>query len=384
MRIGKVHPRISNFGNLPRITRNTPQAERKEAKRPLSPFSACYAFSWHSAAKQTADPSVLALSSVPPGNLQPVASSGSGSGREGVKEAAGKPKRVSGDKRRGRRRRVSRSYAGPGPLEQGVIAAESGAYYINTPDPLRLDPMRTLGSAPRRSSTSSQAEVIAAAPATHRDKDPLNHDPVRYAISPLSRMGETATDFTDRAPFAAPALSEEGHIRAGKSSSAERRRETDEVAVELASKPAGKAKADESSPEERCCKHSSHQATGEGRQDQHRCGFHTSCSKSDSQQEQTRRQICEELASSTCALSRSSTSLDVYQLLKARSRTRHGRRHEGYAESAPSTSNQSLPRVCHSHQVIHLAPLVLAFDHAVLKSQRQSCLACVFTMWITL
>ncbi|CAL8468022.1 g7561 [Coccomyxa elongata] len=141
-------------------------AHQVSPHRSLSPLAGRFAFSWHRAAQDTSERKTE----------EATAEHTITDSRVHLAVAAddGPPKQL-----------ADYMHTGPGPLEEGLAIARSSALLLNTPDPLRLDPMRTLGSMRRRRSTTSSE---GSQQRLRCGRDPLNQDTVQYAASPLRRM----------------------------------------------------------------------------------------------------------------------------------------------------------------------------------------------------
>ena len=242
-----------------------------------------------------------------------------------------------------------------------VAGARSNALLLNTPDPLRLDPMRTMGSMRRRHSTSSegsQQRLVCS------ERDPLNQDTVQYAASPLRRMqtlaeagGPGGTSPVQAAPM--------GRTR--------RRRSHASVTADAARNTAAGCDCRTAAEEIATAAAVAEQGMGREQAEETPCvikaGFDRSRAKMKATTEKTVQGICRKKSRSTqknpagkarsgsrstrmqaesnadlssVVLSESSSSLDMYQMLKARSRRAHRKRHSELTElsslSGPSSA----------------------------------------------
>ena len=225
-----------------------------------------------------------------------------------------------------------------------VAGARSNALLLNTPDPLRLDSMRTMGSMRRRSTSSegSQQRLVCS------ERDPLNQDTVQYAASPLRRMqtlavagGPEGTSPVQAAPM--------GRTR--------RRRSHASVTADAARNTAAGCDCQTAAEEIATAAAVAEQGMGREQAEETPCvikaGFDRSRAKKKAAMEKTVQGIRRAESSSTLkspagkarlvsrsngmqaesnaysssvlSESLSSSSLDMYQMLKARSRRKHRR-----------------------------------------------------------
>lgn len=238
----------------------------------------------------------------------------------------------------------------------------SNVLLLNTPDPLRLDPMRTRGSMRRRRSTSSEGSQQRLC----SQRDPLNQDTVQYAASPLRRM-QTLAEARGPGGISSVPATPTGRTR--------RRRTHASVTADTAPKIA--AGCEFSMAAQKVATTTSAAQHGEGwkhtqktprvimadidesgakreatlektARGKHRAESSSrlkiSAEKARQASSRSHRMQEESNISSSSVLSRSlsSSSLDVYQMLKARSRRAHRKRHAQLTEqnslSSPSSA----------------------------------------------
>ena len=321
------------------ITIKDDSSLRTSPRRSLSPFSARFAFSWHRAAQETGPPQL---------EPSPAATSAHHT-RPATAADEGKQERL-----------ADYLHSRAGPLEEGLVTARSNALLLNTPDPLRMDPMCTLGSARHRRRSTSSEELLPPQPRPPRcEKDPLNKDPVQYAASPVRRM-ETVTNRRRRPPQPSP-VEAAGPIQAASGAPADVAPAA-EAAFRNPAGNGGLSAAEKSAIEAFARKHevqrkenvqdgqaqanfidrkSGKHHSGKAFQRMHRA---ESCSprilpagRSEHAGVGQRMQV--EDCASSCSMLSSSSSLDVYQMLKARSR-RKQRKHLKYSKvSSPASAS---------------------------------------------
>ncbi|BDA42294.1 hypothetical protein COCOBI_03-1810 [Coccomyxa sp. Obi] len=315
-------------------------ARQVSPQRSLSPLAGRFAFSWHRAAQDTAERKPEAPSAEHPSTDSQVHP-------PVVAADDGPPEQL-----------AEYMHTGPGPLEEGLAIARSNALLLNTPDPLRLDPMRTLGSVRRRWSSSSEGSQQRLC----SERDPLNQDTVQYAASPLRRMqtlaeagGPGGTSPVQATPTRRTRrrrshASVTGDTAPTTAAGCECLAAAQKITTTATQQGKGREPAQET-PRVINAGFDESGAKKEATVEKAARGMHRGVSSSTRktsagnarQASRSHRVQVESNADSSSVLSRSlsSSSLDVYQMLKGRSRRAHRKRHAQLTEHSSLSSPSS-------------------------------------------
>lgn len=321
--------------------------------RSLSPLSGRFVFSWHHAAQEPAPTLKSRADRIP-------AAAAATPVRERLATAGG-----SEEGQQKQERLAEYLHTGLGPLEQGLRAAKTK--YLDTPDPLRMDPMRTLGGVRRRRQTTSSSEGLPPPSARCQSADPLNRDPVQYTSNPVARMETLPTEQIGQLSGRASPNSATPRVHQQQLQAADTAHTHATLAGHVQNISAHQNACNKKGPptdrQETGKQPPVGQAQGSERrarraarkeQEAESSSPHLPPAREPKHPSSSRRAEMDDDVSSGSMLSRSlsSSSLDVYRMLKARSRRERKGKHEHHLQCGVLPSNRS-----HSSSAQVLSPL---------------------------